>query len=79
LLLGPHLSVPNGLPRAGSEHHDAELGCLHNSFCPTVSVEFFKNRCDMKLPAGRYFVERAEAARTPKWECDAISFAFFIG
>src|ERR1700735_4455710 len=32
-----------------SEHHDPELGSLHYSFCPSVSVEFFENRGDVKF------------------------------
>jgi len=32
-----------------SEHHDPELGNLHYSVCPSVSVEFFENRGDMKF------------------------------
>ena len=32
-----------------SEHHDPELGSLHDSFCPSVSVEFFENRGDVKF------------------------------
>ncbi len=32
-----------------SEHHDPELDSLHYSFCPSVSVEFFENRGDVKF------------------------------
>ena len=39
----------NYLPFSRSEHHDPELGSLHDSFCPSVSVEFFENRGDVKF------------------------------
>ena len=32
-----------------SERHDPKLGSLHNSFCPSVSIEFFENRGDVKF------------------------------